>query len=468
MQIRNPRTGAFDYAIHCTIAEEVRVICEQSKNAQQVWANSSIEYRIKVMQAWRNAVEQNKDALLEQLAVDTGRWHESVLEVNLVTSSIDRWCVIAQNYFSPNTEKDSSIPFIKLEQDLVPFGLVGVISPWNFPILLSLIDTIPALLCGCSVIVKPSEVAPRFIDIMQKTILEVPELAHILSYITGDGATGAALVQHCDLICFTGSTSTGQKVYANAAQKMIPVFLELGGKDPAIVMDDAPIERTAASILYGSTVNAGQSCLSIERVYVHNKIKEPFLTEIVKQAKSVKLNSKHIQNGQIGPIIFEKQKEIIDEQLKDAVQKGAIILYGNDQCQQLDNGWYCLPTIITNITHQMKIMQEETFGPIIPIMGFNTEDEAISLANDSKYGLSGAVFSADVSKAKIIAKKIIGGAISINDCALTAIMHEGEKNSFKMSGIGGTRMGPAAIKRFMRQKVYINNTLSTNSPWWFK
>jgi succinate-semialdehyde dehydrogenase / glutarate-semialdehyde dehydrogenase len=468
MQIRNPRTGLYDCEIHCADYDEVAEICNKAKAHQIHWANQPIADRIAALQLWKHAIIREKETLLQQLAVDTGRWSESVLEVDLVAASIDRWCSIAADFLNPFAEKDSSIPFIKLQQDLVPYAVVGVISPWNFPILLSLIDTIPALLAGCSVIVKPSEVTPRFISVLQKSIDRVPALKNILHYITGDGATGASLVQQCDLICFTGSTATGKKVYAAAAARMIPVFLELGGKDAAIVMDDVDIERTAASILYGSTVNAGQSCLSIERVYVHETIYQKFINAIISKAKAISLNADEIKNGQIGPIIFEKQKEIIDSQLADAVAKGAVIEYGNAACANINGGWYCLPTILSHVHHEMLLMQEETFGPIIPVMPFKDEEEAIFLANDSKYGLSGAVFCKEEEIAKRIAQRLVAGAISINDCALTAIMHEGEKNSFKQSGIGGTRMGPSAIKRFMRQKVYIHNTLKEHSPWWFK
>jgi aldehyde dehydrogenase (NAD+) len=467
MQIRNPRTGKLDYKISILPQQEIAAICQNLKQQQTAWANSSIQNRIEVLQQWKNAVQKNKQALVDALAIDTGRIQETILEVDLVASSIDRWCNIALDFFKEPTQKNSSIPFINLQQNVVPFGLVGVISPWNFPLLLSLIDTIPALLSGCAVIVKPSEVTPRFIKIIQQTIQEVKKLKNIFCYVEGNGSVGEALVNNCDIICFTGSTATGKKVYDAASKNMIPVFLELGGKDPALVFDGADLELATSSILWGSTVNAGQSCLSIERVYVQDTIYKEFVEKLIQKAQQLSLNSSCIKEGQIGPIIFEKQVQIINTQLQDALQKGATILYGNSECQFIKGGYYCLPTILTNVSHNMKLMQEETFGPIIPIMAFKNEQQAIELTNESIYGLSAAVFAKDEYTALNIGKQIIGGAVSINDCALTAIMHEGEKNSFKLSGIGGTRMGPNAIKRFMRQQVFIIKNKNIPSPWWF-
>ncbi len=467
MKIRNPRTGLYDYEIEIPTIEEVNTQCDILRTHQKEWANNGIDKRIEVLQQWKNIVENNKEKLVEALCIDTGRKWETILEVNLVASSINRWCSIAKEYLIAPHQKDSSIPFIKLQQELVPFELVGVISPWNFPLLLSLIDTIPALLAGCAVVVKPSEVTPRFIKTMEEIISEVPLLKNILKYIEGDGSTGAALVNKCDLICFTGSTATGKKVYDAASKKMIPVFLELGGKDAAVVLDGANVELATSSILWGSTANAGQSCLSVERVYVQENIYNEFLISLIEKTKAIKLNAANINEGEIGPIIFEKQAEIINNHLQDAIEKGAIIMYGNTQCELINGGYYCTPTILTNVSHNMKIMQEETFGPIIPVMKFSTKEEAIALANGTIYGLSAAVFAKTNEEAIEVGNQITAGAISINDCALTAIMHEGEKNSFKLSGIGGTRMGPSAIKRFMRQKVFIIKSEEMASPWWY-
>lgn len=467
MQIRNPRTGQYDYEIFPLKNQELKEKTDAMRFAQLKWKENGIDFRINALQAWKKVVKEYKNELIEALCIDTGRKWETVLEVDLVASSIDRWSKISIEFFAFSARKTSSIPFLEIEQDLEPYPLIGVISPWNFPLLLSLIDTIPALLAGCAVVVKPSEVTPRFIKVMEKIISQVPELQDVLCYVEGGGETGAELCKLTDLICFTGSTATGRKVYQAACDNFIPVFLELGGKDAVIVTESADIERATSAILWGSVANAGQSCLSIERIYVNRNIYHQFLSRLVGKANLLNLAYPTMNSGQIGPIISEKQVAIIDEQLKDAVQKGAKIVAGSSKCDEKKGGYYCRPTVLINVSHNMKIMTEETFGPILPVMSFATNEEAIELANGTQYGLSGAVFAGTEEEAMEIARKMKCGAVSINDAALTAIMHEGEKNSFKMSGIGGTRMGASAIKRFMKQKAYLINSQQINDPWWF-
>jgi succinate-semialdehyde dehydrogenase / glutarate-semialdehyde dehydrogenase len=464
LQVKNPRTGEYDYTIKPLAAKDIEEKAADLKLAQIHWQQAEIEYRIACLQAWKAQVILHKERLIEALAKDTGRIWETKLEVDMVATSIDRWCKIAEEFFKKTDPKQSSIPFISLQQGLKAYGLIGVISPWNFPLLLSLIDTIPALLAGCAVIVKPSEVTPRFIEVINLTLAP---LQNTLTFVAGDGIIGEALIDNCDMICFTGSTATGRKVYDRAAKRMIPVFLELGGKDAAIVCENADLDLASSSILWGSTANAGQSCLSIERVFVHQNVFDEFVEKLVEKAKKIALNSDSINEGKIGPIIFEKQVDIINYQLKDALMHGASIAYGNVECQIINGGYYCLPTIVTNVTNSMMLMQEETFGPIIPIMPFKNNEEALQLANSTIYGLSGAVFAATQNEAIHLGTQMVCGAVSINDCALTAIMHEGEKASFKLSGIGGTRMGPNAIKRFMRQQVMIIKNNAENDPWWY-
>jgi succinate-semialdehyde dehydrogenase / glutarate-semialdehyde dehydrogenase len=467
MQARNPRTGIYDYEFAAPSAEEVKQVCASLRREQAAWEGTGIQERITAMQQWKQAVEKHKPALIAALCADTGRQWETLLEADLVAASIDRWCGIAGAFFALPERKKSSIPFLQIQQEVVAQPLVGVISPWNFPLLLSLIDTIPALLAGCAVVVKPSEVTPRFIPVLQQTIDEVPALKKVFQYLAGDGFVGAELINHCDLICFTGSTATGKKVYEAAARNMTPVFLELGGKDPAIVLQGADLELATSAILWGSTANAGQSCLSIERVYVQQTIFAEFVQLLAAKAAAITLAYPTAGAGLIGPIIFEKQAQIINEHLSDALQKGAVLVTGSRQCEEKDGGLYCRPTVLTNVDHSMKIMTEETFGPIIPLMPFSTKEEAVALTNGTVYGLSGAVFAATVEEAVELGRHITGGAISINDCALTAIMHEGEKQSFKLSGIGGTRMGPAAMKRFIKQKVFLIKDNVVADPWWF-
>jgi succinate-semialdehyde dehydrogenase / glutarate-semialdehyde dehydrogenase len=465
--VRNPRTGTFDYQFIPPANTDIAALSNRLRSHQPAWRKGGVEHRIEALQAWKTAVVQHREALIQALTTDTGRYAESVLEANILVSSIDRWCGIARDFFAAQPDKQAAIPFIQIRQEVQPYAVVGVISPWNFPLLLSIIDAIPALLAGSAVLVKPSEVTPRFIDPLSDTIRQSPELAKVFAYVQGAGEVGAAIIDHTDLICFTGSVATGKKVYANCAAQFKPGFMELGGKDPALVFSGADLEQATSSVLWGSTVNCGHSCLSIERVYVQSDIFEAFVDRITEKAAKITLSFDGPDKGQIGPVIAERQVPIIDEHLRDALSKGAVLQTGSTQCFEQNGGYWCRPTILTNVSHDMKIMTEETFGPIIPIMPFDTEAEAIELANSTIFGLSGAVFAANWEEALRIGQQIEAGAISINDCALTAIVHEGEKNSFRQSGLGGTRMGPGAIRRFMRQQAFIMKKEPVASPWWF-
>jgi succinate-semialdehyde dehydrogenase/glutarate-semialdehyde dehydrogenase len=465
IEVRNPRTGKLDHTIVPPSENLLAQQCLRSREAQIHWQKMGVEGRIKALQQGKQSLLSGRDRLTEALVKDTGRLSISVLEIDSFLSSIDRWCGLAPKLLQ-ELQNPTAIPFIHLQQTLVPYPLVGVISPWNFPLLLSTIDTIPALLAGCAVIVKPSEIASRFVAPLMTAIETVPELRDVLTFMEGGGETGANLMEYVDLVCFTGSVATGRKVASAAAKRLIPVCLELGGKDPAIVLSSANLDLATSAILWGSVVNSGQSCLSIERIYVAESIVEPFVDQLVTKADRLKIAYPDLESGEIGPIIAERQAAIIGDHLQDAIAKGAVVQCGGT-VENRDGGWWCRPTVLTQVNHSMKVMTEETFGPIMPIMTFSTVEEAIALANDSIYGLSAAVFAGEEKEALAFARQIEAGAISINDAALTALIYDGEKNSFKYSGLGGSRMGTAGLLRFMRKKAFLVKSNAIPDPWWF-
>jgi len=466
LQVRNPRSGKIDYFITPPTAEEIYTKCVSLRTSQIEWQKLGIEKRVEAIQQWKKTILSNQEKLTQALVNDTGRLIESRIEIDSVINSIDRWCNLAPELLATQDSKTTKIPFIQLQNQLIPYQLVGIISPWNFPILLSLIDAIPALLAGSAVIVKPSEITPRFIQPLLETLTTVPLLKDIFTYIEGAGETGANLIEYVDFICFTGSVVTGRKIAEKAAQRFIPACLELGGKDPAIVLDSADLELATSAILWSSVVNAGQSCLSIERIYIAQSIFREFITKLTEKAKRLKLAYPNIESGEIGPIISDKQAHIITQHLQDAVSKGAMIHCGGN-VEKLEGSFWCLPTVLSQVNHSMKIMTEETFGPIIPVMSFATVEEAVRLANDTIYGLTAAVFASSETEALAVASQINAGGVSINDAGLTALINEGEKNSFKFSGLGTSRMGADGMKRFLRKKAILSKINSTPNPWWF-
>jgi acyl-CoA reductase-like NAD-dependent aldehyde dehydrogenase len=409
------------------------------RNHQDAWVRSGINNRVSVLLEWKQAIIVNKELLIGALAADTGRTWETTAEIDWVIDSIDKWCATANNFYEEYA-------------NWIPYQLVAIISPWNFPLALSMMDTIPALLSGAAVLVKPSEITPRFIEAINRTILAVPGLQKILLFTPGDASVGAVMVGQADLVCFTGSVNTGMKIAAAASKKLTPVLMEIGAKDPAIVLQGADLEVAATAILKGSTTNAGQNCLSFERVYVHESIHDALVDLLIEKTKALQLITDDQHKGEIGPIIFEKQVLTINTHLEDAKNLGAIILTGSKACEQIHGGFYCRPTIVVNVTHNMLLMKEETFGPIMPIMSFSTKEEVVELANATKYSLGAAVFAATDEEAEDIANRIHAGSISINESALTAILHYGDNLSFNMSGIGGMRIGKENFSRFLKKR----------------
>ena len=242
-----------------------------------------------------------------------------------------------------------------------------------------------------------------------------------------------------------------------AAEHFIPAFLELGGKDPAIVLASADLDKASDGILRSSCLASGQACLAIERVYVHESVHDRFVDLLVEKSKRVRLNYPDINSGEIGPMIFDKQADIIDEHLDEAVRKGAVIRCGG-KSQNLGGGRFVPATVVTNVNHTMKLMTEETFGPVTPVMKFRTTEEAVALANDTVYGLSGAVFAGTLEEARAVAERVNAGGMSLNDAGLTRETYEAEKHSFGYSGTGGSRHGDAGLLRFFRKKAMLAQT----------
>jgi acyl-CoA reductase-like NAD-dependent aldehyde dehydrogenase len=467
IQVRNPRTGQTDYQFTPISDAELDAQVASLRAAQCDWAALPIEARIDVLRRWGEKVESASAALIDALTRDTGRRAETYAEMSLFYGTLARWLRDAEAQLADFDERASAVESIKLAGQLVPYQLVGIISPWNFPFGLSVIDAIPALLAGSAVLVKPSEVTPRFVEPLVATIEAVPELAAVLRYVLGDGKVGAAMIDRVDMVVFTGSVATGRKVGEACARNFIPAFLELGGKDPAIVLPGADLDRATSALTWGATANAGQACQSIERIYVHRSLHGEFVARLVEKVRRLKLAVPNPGDGEIGPVIFARQIDTLRAQLDDAKAKGAVVVTGGD-LQVHGGGTYLPPTLLTNVDHTMQVMTEETFGPILPVMAFDTIDEAVALANDSVFGLSAAVFAGNEQEAEHVARRLDAGAVSINDSTLTAVVSDGEKMSFKLSGLGGSRMGPTSIRRFLRQKLLIKSRGAGAQPWWYR
>ncbi|WTW96262.1 aldehyde dehydrogenase family protein [Streptomycetaceae bacterium NBC_01309] len=473
LRVRDPRTGRDERALRPPTLEALDAEVARLRAAQPAWEALGPSGRADALRRWAREIAARQDDMVDALLHDTGRRTESVMEVQVLLGGIARWSAAidepgAEPGADPRADGDTrtTIPWIAVRSGARPYPLVGVISPWNFPLLLGTIDLLPALAAGCAAIVKPSEVTPRFLGPLRRSLDAVPELAAVVGLVEGGAEVGAALVDHVDAVCFTGSVPTGRAVAERAARAFIPAYLELGGKDPAIVMQGADLARAASAVLWGATANTGQSCLSIERVYVHRKVFDEFTGLLSDRAAKVGIAWPDLDSGQLGPIIDPAQAEVIRAQLDDAYAQGAVALTGGE-VEELGGGLWCRPTVLTAVHHGMRVMTEETFGPVIPLMPFHDTDDAVRLADDSQYGLSAAVFAADEETAFAVARRLHAGAVSINDAGLTAFVHEGEKQSFGLSGLGASRMGAASMRRFLRRQAFLVNRGPVDDPWWW-
>jgi succinate-semialdehyde dehydrogenase / glutarate-semialdehyde dehydrogenase len=456
IEVVNPRSGQVDYRFTPPSPEELDALVARLRAAQPGWREAGLEARVAALQAFKGALERHRAAIADALCLDTGRYLMAHGEVSSTVTAIERWCRQAPGLVAEAEGRSVAVPSIHYRNQWVPYPLVGVISPWNFPMVLAFIDAIPALLAGCAVLIKPSEITPRFAEPVRRAIEEVPELARVLAIQPGAGETGAAMIPRVDAVCFTGSVRTGRIVAEAAARAFIPAFLELGGKDPVIVTDTADLDLASTVVLRASVLTTGQACQSLERVYVHEEVYDEFVARLAEKAARVTINWPDLHAGQLGPFIWGRQAAIVQEQIDEAVARGAKALTGG---QVEDHGGQWLrPTVLVEVTQDMKVMQEETFGPVMPVMRYRDMAEAVRLANDGIYGLSAAVIAGSEAEAEAIARHLDAGGISINDGALTGVMHECEKNSFKCSGLGGSRMGPAGFTRFFRRKALIFQT----------
>ncbi len=457
--VRNPRTGITEFSFPAATATEVAQKAARLRRNQQAWAARSIGERIGIMRRWIAELLAHAGAIGAADGADTGGCHTSRFAAFIAVANISGWCedaeaVLARAHISGPSV---SMPTVEIRSQLVPYSLVGVISPWNAPLMLSLLDAVPALFAGSAVLLKPSEVTPRFVAPLLHTVGRVPELAAVFDVVLGDGRTGQDVVANVDLVCFTGSVPNGRKVAVACAERLIPCFLELGGKDPAIVTADADIDRATTAVLRGGVYATGQVCYSVERVYVHRSIHDRFVEELVAKANRVRLNDRDPLDGHIGPFIFVRQPQIVESHLADAVAKGARILTGG-VTETLGGGLYMRPTVVTEVDHTMRLMREETFGPILPVMRFDTVEEAIALANDTEFGLTAAVISGTEEEGRRIAERVNAGSVFVQDTFLTfAKLRRIGTHSFGVSGLGGSRTGPDSIMRFLRRKAIMSN-----------
>jgi acyl-CoA reductase-like NAD-dependent aldehyde dehydrogenase len=466
----NPATGAVIAHVADLSAERVAELAARGRAAQPGWQAMGFDGRGRVMRRMQKWIMDNADRVVATIVSETGKTYEDayVVEINYVGGAMDFWIKNAESFLADEHIRASTLA-VKGKKMVVryePLGLIGVIGPWNYPLTNSFGDCIPAMLAGNSVILKPSEVTPLTSLLLAEAFAQCGLPDGVFQVATGRGATGSALVDEVDMMMFTGSTATGKKVMARAAQTLTPVALELGGKDPMIVLADADLERAANLAVFYSMLNSGQTCISIERVYVEEPAYDAFVAKVVEKVGALRQGeSTGPATAEVGSMTFPKQLEIVEEHVRDALAKGARALTGGHRVA--GDGLFYEPTVLVDVDHGMKAMTEETFGPTLPIMKVADAEEAVALANDSTYGLGAAVFSGDRARGEQIARRLEAGAVCVNDALLNYVAVELPMGGWKASGLG-TRHGVGGIRKFTKQQsLFVSRLHLKRDPYGF-
>lgn len=454
----NPRTGELRCKIKCTPVDEVPKIVAEARAAQKRWETLGFEGRKAEMLKVSQYMIEHMDELAEVLAEENGKTYVEAVTME-VLCSIDFMGFFAKNARKALRDQKVPLHLMPLARSYVtykPVGVVGIIAPWNYPITTPVSDMAPALAAGNAVVVKPSEFSSGAGQLIEKIFKESGFPEGVVRLVYGGGDVGAALIgAGVGHIAFTGSTPTGKKVMAKAAETLTPVTLELGGKDPAIILEDADLDAAAEGILWAGFSNMGQTCASVERVYIHEKVYDRFRDKLVAEAKKLKMKPAE-QDSSFGAMNNVMQAEKVNEQLKDAKAKGAKVAY---ESELPETGYYAAPTILEDVTGDMSVSCDETFGPVIPLFRYQTEDEAIAKANDSPFGLTASIWSRNGDRAERLARRLEAGVVTINDHMITPGFAEAPWGGVKQSGIG--RIKSLDALRNYSEKTYIFNDRGT-------
>lgn len=442
----SPLTGEVAGRVAVTEPDAVAAVVDKSRQAFDTWGALTHADRKPYLRAFAKHVLRSIDRIADVIVSETGKATEDAMKEILGG-------LTALDFFTRNAgdllrrKKGSSWPFIVTKgwTEYHPLGVAGIISPWNYPFYLPLVSTTQALSAGCTCVVKPSEIAPLSGQLIEDLASEAGIPIGVVQVIHGDGATGHALVEaNTDIIAFTGSPAVGRKVGSAATAMLKPTLLELGGKDAQIVLEDANIEDAARAAVTFGTLNSGQMCVGVERVYVVDAVYDEF---IEKAGKALgKLAAATGDKRDIGPLISPSQVDVIERHMEDAVERGATVVSGGSRIET-DHGVYFAPTLVENVDHSMLLMTDETFGPVVPVMRVADEADALAKANDCAYGLHGSVWTRDRRRGAAVASRMDTGSIAVNDHVINFFFPSIKLGGIGVSGLNG-QLGEEGIKAF--------------------
>ena len=443
----------------CATAEDVQAAVMRARNAQSEWAQRSFDERAAVLWRLVDQFVERQDVIADLVVKETGKPRNEAItmEVMAPCMQISHYAKHAARYLKTKRRRASGLMRFSKKVSLVyqPLGVVGLITPWNGPVALAANPLAQALMAGNAVVHKPSEVTPLSALLLAELTQAAGFPADLYQVIQGDGETGAALLEAgVDKVSFTGSVATGRKVGEACGRNLTPCTLELGGKDAMIVCSDADLDRAADGAVRGSFFNSGHYCCGTERVYVPESIYEPFVEKVVAQTSALRQSDSG--EGDVGAVFWDKQMDIIESHMADAKAKGAKVLVGGERNRSL-SGYFFPPTVVVDVDHEMDLMRDETFGPVIAIQKVKDDEEALALANDSDYGLSGNLWTRDLDRGAKLAERIATGSVSINDIAVTYGIPEAPFGGVKASGVGQVN-GEAGIRGYCHLHPIITDT----------
>src|SRR5436190_14628493 len=451
-EVHRPTDGSVIRGVPIDPPERVADLVARMRAAQPEWEAIGFAGRRRWLERLRDWILDRQDEIDDLMQAESGKVRaDAALEAFYLLDAINFWCERGPRFLADEAVTPH-VPLLRHRRAKIayrPFPVAGIISPWNFPLILSLGDGIPGLVAGCALVIKPSEFTPLTLMELIRAWKEDLGAPDVLDVVNGTGETGGALVDEVDFVQFTGSERTGKIVMKRAADTLTPLSLELGGKDPMIVTSDADIDRAANAATFGGLLNTGQICLSIERVYVEEPIYDEFVEKVRQNVERLRQGADgRSYSAELGAMTSPNQIAIVSDHVEDAREKGAKVITGGRR-KDGPGDWY-EPTLIADADHSMKVMREETFGPVIPVMRVRDADEAVRMANDTTYGLGGAVFAGKASDGERIARRVEAGTVAVNDLFLTNYSVLGlPMGGWKTSGIG-YRHGTVGIRKFCR------------------